>query len=84
MPEVVQFKKSALKDLKHLDEQLRLRILKEVYKKLQNDGPQGEKLKGSLEGLYRIAYASYRVIYALIPSGKLVLRIRHRKDVYKK
>ena len=40
-------------------------------------------LKGRFAGLRKYRFGDYRVIYAILDDEVLVLRIRHRKDVYK-
>ncbi|MDO9350111.1 MAG: type II toxin-antitoxin system mRNA interferase toxin, RelE/StbE family [Deltaproteobacteria bacterium] len=41
-------------------------------------------LKGQFAGLRKYRVGDYRVIYAILGDDVLVLRIGHRKDVYKK
>lgn len=41
-------------------------------------------LKGQFAGLRKYRIGDYRVIYAILGDDVLVLRIGHRKDVYKK
>ncbi len=51
---------------------------------MTDDPYQGKPLAGSYKGLYRFRIGDYRIIYS-IEDDKLiivVLRIRHRKDVY--
>jgi len=40
-------------------------------------------LKGKFKGMRRMRVGNYRVIYEIIEDVVLVLRIHHRKDVYK-
>ena len=40
-------------------------------------------LKGKFKGMRRMRVGNYRVIYVIIEDVVLVLRIHHRKDVYK-
>ncbi|MBI2461001.1 MAG: type II toxin-antitoxin system RelE/ParE family toxin, partial [Candidatus Rokubacteria bacterium] len=48
------------------------------------EGHQGDPLSGEFAGLYRLRVRDYRVIYARTDEGYLVLRIGHRRDVYRK
>jgi len=76
------YKESVEKDLKKFDKKERIRILNRIERELSS-GIKGKKLKGEFEGLYSYRIEDYRVVYSLIRDGILVIRIRHRKDVYK-
>jgi mRNA-degrading endonuclease RelE of RelBE toxin-antitoxin system len=54
------------------------RILQEMRTVLGDNPRTGEALHGEFEGLYKLRVGDYRVIYAMIEEGVLVLRIRHR------
>ena len=41
-------------------------------------------LRGEFQGLYRLRVGDYRVIYARTDEGYLVLRLGHRREVYRK
>jgi mRNA interferase RelE/StbE len=41
-------------------------------------------LKGQFAGLRKYRIENYRVVYVIIDDSALILRIKHRKDVYKK
>jgi mRNA-degrading endonuclease RelE of RelBE toxin-antitoxin system len=70
------------KDLKRFDKKERIRILNKIEKELSS-GIKGKKLKGEFEGLYGYPLGDYRVVNSLIRGGILIIRIRHRKDMYK-
>ncbi|MCK4768428.1 MAG: type II toxin-antitoxin system mRNA interferase toxin, RelE/StbE family, partial [Desulfobacula sp.] len=42
------------------------------------------ELKGQFAGLRKYRIGNYRIIYAIIDNSVLILRIQHRKNVYKK
>ena len=50
---------------------------------LSGNPDTGEPLRGEFSGLFKYRVGDYRVIYAKISDGILVLRIGHRKDVYR-
>ncbi|MDO8530690.1 MAG: type II toxin-antitoxin system RelE/ParE family toxin [Dehalococcoidia bacterium] len=50
---------------------------------LASEGHAGEALKGDFAGLFRLRVGDYRVIYARTNEGYLVLRIGHRREVYR-
>jgi mRNA interferase RelE/StbE len=60
----------------------RERILSQIREVLGNDPRSGEPLRGEFEGLYKFRVGDYRVVYALVGNGVLVLRIRHRGSAY--
>ena len=51
---------------------------------LSKNPKRGKKLKGRFRELYSYRIGDYRVVYSFIPQGILVLRVRHRKEMYKK
>lgn len=86
----VVYTETAQKDLFRLDKSLVQRILKKVkeFSALQNPLTKAKKLKGFQIDTFRFRIGDYRVIFRLDKEmGKLVimvvLRVRHRKEVYK-
>lgn len=75
------YKESVEKDLKRIDKIQRIKIIDLIEKEL-SEGVRGKKLKGRFQDLYSLRVGDYRVIYCLFSQGILILRIRHRKDVY--
>ena len=75
--------KRAVKDLGKLNEDVKLRI-KEKFNLLLND-PIGssKKLSSPLIGTYRLRAGDYRVIFDIDDDKVVILRIGHRKDIYK-
>lgn len=80
----ITFKESVAKDLKKIDRREADRILKKLISELSVKADQLPELQGQFAGLRKYRVGNYRVIYAIINNSVLVLRIRHRKDVYKK
>ena len=81
----VEFTRSAEKDLRRIDKQFVARIFAAIESLECDPRPVGcTKLSGS-EHTYRIRVGSYRVIYDIEDDRLLVLVIKvgHRKDVYK-
>ena len=82
----VHFFNSAVKEFQKLPKDIQEKVL-HVIDMLRID-PYSEvlkirKLKGG-EDLFRIRIGNYRLIYKIESSSSLlVVRIRHRKDVYK-
>ena len=79
----ITFKKSVANDLKKIDRSEADKILKKLTSELSVKADQLPELQGQFAGLRKYRVGNYRVIYALIDDSVLVLRIQHRKDVYK-
>lgn len=79
----VFYKASAEKDLRGLGHAAAGRILKKLEKDLSDNPHKGLPLKGEFEGLFKYRIGDYRVIYTKISEGILILRIGHRKEIYR-
>jgi len=80
----LRIKQSAFKELRRLDKKERVRIIAAIDQLAENPHI-GKLLKGEFTGLRRIRSGNYRVIYE-IKEGELlvlVLRIAHRKEIYR-
>lgn len=77
------FKSSVKKDLKKIAEIDIKRNIETIVSELAENPNTGKKLKGEFSGLFSFRTGDYRVIYTALKDGVLVLRIGHRKDVYK-
>ena len=81
----VSIKQSALKSLKNIAREDRLRII-EAIDRLKINPAAGGVLKGEYSGLRRIRIGSYRVVYE-VHNEKLtvlVIRIGHRREIYRR
>ncbi len=76
------YKESVGKDLKKFTQKIRINIYDKIEEEL-GSGAKGKKLKGKLQDLYSYRIGNYRVLYALIPDGILIVRIGDRKEVYR-
>ena len=79
----IAFKSSVEHDLKRLDRPVARRLLDQLERVLADDPDAGEPLRGEFRGLYKYRVGDYRVVYTKTADGVLVLRIGHRKDVYR-
>ena len=79
----VVYKKSIHRDLKKLSKTEARRILDKIEHKLSKNPESNPVLKGQFAGLRKFRAGDYRVIYALLSTDILILRIGHRRDVYK-
>ncbi len=79
----VVYKKSIHRDLKKLSKAEARRVIEQLEKDLSKKAETYPVLKGQFAGLRKYRVGDYRVIYVIIEKDVLVLRIGHRRDVYK-
>ena len=79
----VHYKDKVYKDLKHIDKPIRQVIMDKITLNLSKVPPDGKPLTGDLAGSYSYRVGDYRVIYQKLQEGVLVLRVGHRREVYK-
>ena len=85
----IEFDPAALKELRKLDKPVEKRILKflrERVEKLDDPRQVGARLQGALSGFWKYRVGDYRLICSLEDDRLvvLVLRIGHRREVYKR
>lgn len=80
-----RFKKSVLKDVASLAKADQERLLNAIEGELATDPYKGKALTGEFKGLYRWRVGHFRIVYQIekASSSLLILRIGHRKDVYR-
>ena len=81
----IEWKPSALRELKRLDRQVVPRIVAAVESLSSDPFPQGAKKLYGGEWTFRVRVGDYRVIYEVVSNRLLIeiVRVRHRKDVYR-
>ncbi len=79
----IVYKKSVHRDLKKLSAPEAKRILDVIETELIKAPESNPVLKGRFSGLRKYRVGDYRVIYALLDQDILILRVGHRKGVYK-
>ena len=80
----ITFKKSVFKDLKRISKQDAKCILNKIDVKLTKHPDHFPVLTGQFSGLRKFRIGDYRVVFAIMDSDVLILRVQNRKDVYKK
>lgn len=80
----IVYKKSVQRDLKKLPKAEVGRILDEIERHLAKNADDYPALKGLFAGLRKYRIGDYRVIYVVLEKDVLILRIGHRRDVYKR
>ncbi|MBN2856842.1 MAG: type II toxin-antitoxin system RelE/ParE family toxin [Candidatus Delongbacteria bacterium] len=79
----ISFKSSVRQDLNGIDKKQIKRILDKIEADLSEKPDQYPELKGKFAGLRKFRVGDYRVIYSITTENAvLILRIRHRKEVY--
>ena len=74
----------AIKDIDTLDTSVKRRIGKTLQRYEQNPLAHAEPLKQSELGSYRFRIGDYRVVFDLEGPEIVVLRVGHRRDIYKR
>ncbi len=85
MSYVIEFKPSALRQLKQLSRQTQKQIQQKIEGFKENQLPTGVKKLTSSKNLYRVRVGDYRIIYT-IESEKLtvlIVVIGHRREIYR-
>jgi mRNA interferase RelE/StbE len=85
----IEFEPAARKELEKLDRAVARRIMKFLYQRVGRlDDPRGigERLQGTLSDFWKYRVGDYRLICSLEDDRLvvLVLRIGHRREVYKR
>ena len=80
----ISYKKSVERDLSRLDKKEARRILAKIEKDLAQQAESYPALKGEFAGLRKMRVGDYRVIFTLMDNDVLILRIGHRREIYKK
>jgi mRNA interferase RelE/StbE len=78
----ITYKRSVEKDLAGLGKAEARRILDKIEKDLSTRANTYPLLRGDFAGLRKLRIGDYRVIFAVIDSDVLVLRIGHRREIY--
>ena len=79
----ISYKSSVAKDLKKLSKAEARRVLDQIDKDLTKNPKKYPVLKGEFAGLHKYRVGDYRVVYAVVERDVVILRIGHRKDVYR-
>lgn len=80
-----EFKEKAAKEIDKLSSQVRERILKKLqfYSFQKNPLVFAEKLKDQRFGEYRFRVGDYRILFDVKKNVLLILKVGHRKEIYK-
>lgn len=76
------YTRSAIKDLQKLDAVVKNRIKKKLEKFAREPFITARKLTDPVLGSYRWRIGNYRIVFDVEKAHIVILRIRHRKEVY--
>ncbi len=74
----------AFKDIRGFEENVKKRIGKALERYSENPLKYASRLIDSKLGMYRFRIGDYRVIFDIEDEKIIVLRVGHRKDIYRK
>lgn len=83
---LIVFKPSAQKQINQLNQTTRKRIAKKLQFYLSQNDPLVYAVKMAdcnLDGQYRYRIGDYRIIFDLAPQKIVVLKVQHRRDIYR-
>ncbi len=82
----IVFAKNAKKDISNLTPQVQKRIKQKLsyFIELENPLSLAIQLSGNKDGQYRWRVGTYRIIFDVGDGKIVILRIQHRRDVYRK
>ena len=79
----IVFTNRSVKDLENLSPEVKTRIITKLKEYLLNPFDYSTKLSDTKLGTYRFRIGEYRVIFDLDGTTLIILRIGHRKEIYK-
>ena len=79
----IAYKRSVEKDLANLGKIETRRVLDKIEKDLATRPDAYPALRGQFAGLRKLRVGDYRVIFAILGEQVLVLRVGHRREVYR-
>ena len=74
----------AVKDIQSLEEKIKQRIGKTLLRYSEDALKYARKLSDPRLGTYRFRVGEYRVIFDLEGNDVVILRVGHRKEIYRK
>ncbi|MCC7519365.1 MAG: type II toxin-antitoxin system RelE/ParE family toxin [Verrucomicrobiae bacterium] len=79
----IVYKKSVEKDLAKLGKTEARRVLDKIDKDLATRPDAYPALRGQFAGLRKLRVGNYRVVFAILAERVLVLRVGHRREIYR-
>ena len=79
----IEISNRAVKQLKKLSTDIRDRINEKILDLSDNPRPSGVVKLENIENKYRIRIGTYRILYEIKDDVLIVVRVGHRRDVYR-
>lgn len=81
----INYTKSAIADLVSLPNEVQKRIAQKMrfYEQVQNPKRFAEHLTDFKDADYRFRIGEYRILFDVVGNFIFILKIKHRKDIYK-
>jgi len=79
----IVFTQRAIKDLEKIDKQFQINIAQKLKEYAKNPFKYARKLITPKIGTYRFRIGEFRVIFDIKEENIVVLRIGHRREIYK-
>lgn len=77
------FSKTALKEIKNLDSIVKKKLGKKIKQYSKAPFDYAKRLADTKMGTYRWRIGNYRIIFDIKGSNIMVLRVGHRREIYK-
>jgi len=74
---------SARSELRGVDRESAMRILLALTRYGESGEGDIKALSGDWDGYYRLRVGDFRVIFTIASEGIVIVRVRHRSDVYR-
>ena len=78
----VSWDKQALKDLGRLEIFIKKRIVNKILEFVETESFHGVKRMMSYDKTYRLRVGDYRVIFEMLESSVIILKVGHRGKIY--
>jgi mRNA interferase RelE/StbE len=78
------YTRKAIKDLQRLDPEVKKRIGKTLLRYQENPLSHAERLTDPALGSFRFRIGDYRIIFDLEGNEIVILRVGHRREIYKR
>ena len=80
----IEIEKRCLRELKNIDKPMVIRAFDVIENIIAKNPYIGKQLTGKYKGLFSYRFSNHRIVYEIQKEKVtiLILRIRHRKDVY--
>nr|VFJ62845.1 MAG: mRNA interferase RelE/StbE [Candidatus Kentron sp. DK] len=79
----IEWKNSAVKELRRLPKRLVAKIISATEELTENPFPAGSRKIIGTKHTYRIRMGDYRIVFGVENDTIVILRVGHRRDIYR-